>query len=208
VYRPLIKFDRKETHQCTKKYTAAQSHTHGLLIVMCVCPNPKLIGYIVMTRSESTALALSSAIMHFPIPPRTIYYDNGCNMAASVLLRLPFLLLIAFIIVDRFHYKGHLCNARFDANRFPQLDGHRTSSAESFNSSIKRALFHVRFLQGANLVVYLNVFFALLNLQTALCEETGRRDIEDEDLQQFYNSTVRCTCFCCERLHGEEEHPG
>jgi len=196
-YRPLIKFDRKETHQCTKKYTDSQSHTHGLLIVMCVCAHPKLIGYIVMTRSESTALALSSVIMHFPVPPRTIYYDNGCNMAASVLLRMPWLLVMSFITVDRFHYKGHLCNARFDATRFPQLDDHRTSAAESINSNIKRALFHIRYLRGENLVTYLNVFFALLNLQTILSLTCGRRDIEDENLQGFFASLQCCPCRGC-----------
>ena len=138
-----------------------------------------------MLMSESTALALSIALMHLKIPPETIFYDNACNDLASALLRIPWLLMISYLIVDRFHYKHHSCNSFYDADTFKHLDGVKTSSAESINAKIKRALHYMRFLRGESLVYYLNIRFALLNLNAKYYEVKERRDVEDADLDKF-----------------------
>ena len=196
-YRPLFKFDKQEDKHCGKRYPASSTHSPGVLVAMCTCSNPKLIGYIVMTRAESTSLALSSMVMHFQLPPAVILYDNACNTLAAALLRLPWILLFCFIIVDRFHYKGHTCSSFFDANSYRQLDDVRTSAAEAVNAKIKKALYHMRFLTGKNLVYYLNIRFALLNLAAFYYEETCSRDIEDADLATFFTKRFKCSCHFC-----------
>ncbi|MEM6737858.1 MAG: hypothetical protein AAF620_17500, partial [Bacteroidota bacterium] len=197
-YRPLITFDKQEGHQCGKRYAKNSTHSPGLLTMQCACSNPKLIGYVVMTRCESTALAISVAICYLLIPPEVILYDNACNTLASALLRLPWILIISFIIVDRFHYKGHTCNSFYDADRYKRLDNIKTSSAESINSKIKRALYHMRFLRGDTLVYYLNIRFALINLNAKYYELHSKRDVEDVNLNIFYSTLFNCDCPCSE----------
>ena len=192
--RPPVTFDQKESKQCGKRYPKNSNHSPGLLCVMCACSNPKLIGFVIMTRAESTALALSAIMMYFPVPPSVIFYDNACNTLAAALLRLPWLLLFVYIIVDRFHYKVHSCNALFDADHYKQLDNVKTSVVEAINSIIKRSLYNMRFLKGDVLVPYLNVRFALLNLNAKYYEKFGRRDLEDVDINHFYSTLGDCSC--------------
>jgi len=194
LVRPPVTFDQKESKHCGKRYPKNSNHSPGLLCVMCACSNPKVIGYVIMTRAESTALALSAIMMYFPIPPTTIFYDNACNTLAAALLRLPWLLLFIYIIVDRFHYKVHSCNALFDADHYRMLDNVKTSVVEAINSIIKRALYNMRFLKGDVLEPYLNVRFALLNLNAKYYEDFGRRDLEDVDLNRFYSTLIDCSC--------------
>ena len=196
-YRPLFVFDQLEGKQCGKRYAKNSTHSPGLLTAQCVCSNPKLIGFFVMTRAESTALALSMMVMFFQVPPLVLLYDNACNTIASALLRIPWLLLFSFLVVDRFHYKGHTCNAFYDADRYRRLDGIKTSSAESINAKIKRGLFNMRFLKGDVLVFYLNIRFALINLIGLHFERKGSADVEDVDLNKFYSDIVPCNCRAC-----------
>lgn len=192
--RPLLTFDNKEAKQCGKRYPNNSSHSPGLLCVLCPCSNPKVIGFIIMTRAESTALALSAILMYFVIPPSVVFYDNGCNTVDAALLRIPWLLLFIFIVVDRFHYKIHTCSDIFNADMYRQLDDLKTSVVEAINAIIKRALYNMRFLKGDVLVHYLNIRFALLNLNAKYYEIHGRRDIEDVDLNKFYSSLHECNC--------------
>lgn len=196
-YRPLFTFDLRESHHYGKRYPHNSNHSPGLLTVVCACSNPKLIGYIVMDRCESTALALYIALMFFKIPPGTIFYDNGCNALAPALLRLPWLLLFSFIVVDRFHYKGHSCNSFYDADRYSVLDKFKSSSAESMNAKIKRSLHHMRFLRGENLVYYLNARFALLNLDAKYYEMNATRDAEDANMNKIFANLFDCSCATC-----------
>ena len=72
-YRPMIVFDQKESKQCGKRYPKSKNHSAGILTVQCACRNPKLIGFIVMTRAESTSLALSAILMFLQIIPEYIF---------------------------------------------------------------------------------------------------------------------------------------
>ena len=193
-YRPFFTFDQKEDRQCGKRYPGSSSHSPGLLCVQCACSNPKLIGYVIMTRAESTSLALSAMMAFFKTLPVVVLYDNACNTLAAALLRLPWFLLMVFLVVDRFHYKGHKCNALYDADIYKRLDNVKSSVAESINAKVKRSLYNMRFIKGDKLVLYLNIRFALLNLEAKYYEVTGKRDVEDVDLNKFYRSMVSCTC--------------
>ena len=201
MYRPPFQCDQKETKECGKRYPQSKSHSPGLMTVQCVCKYPKLIGFILMDKAESTALALSSILMFFHIPPHTLFYDNACNTVATALLRIPWLLIFTLIIVDRFHYLVHKCDAFFDADSYQAMDDNRTNSAEEINSKIKRALFHMRFMKPDLFLSYMTVRFAFFNLVSICAEVRGSTDVEDIDLTEFYNGIVHCPCFMCKTSH-------
>ena len=192
--RPFFMFDQLEGKQCGKRYAINTNHSPGLLTLQCACGNPKFIAYIVMTRAESTSLTLAAVIMFFVIPAAVILYDNACNTLASALLRIPWLLLLSFILVDRFHYKGHTCNSFFNPDCYRTMDQIKTNAPEINNSKLKRSLYNMRFLAGDTLVYYLNVRFALLNLQAKYSEDFNTKDLEDIDMDRFYAELLPCHC--------------
>ena len=204
-YRPMMTFDQKESKQCGKRYPKSRNHSAGVLTVQCSCSNPKLIGYIVMTRAESTSLALSAVLMFLQILPEYIFYDNACNMMASAVLRIPWLMLLCYVLVDRFHYKSHTCSRLFDPDQYQALHKIKTSSTESIAARIKRSLYHMRYLKGEALVVFLNVRFALLNLVSNYFETYKNKDIEDANLELFFQSVVDCDCQACRLANSFDE---
>ena len=119
-----------------------------------------------------------------------MHYTCICPAPHSVVL------FFTFIIVDRFHYKGHGCNEFFDADQYQVLDSIKSSASESINAKIKKSLYHMRYLKGRILVNYLNVRFALLNLTTKYFETFGISDVEDVDLNKFYSNRISCHCQC------------
>lgn len=195
--RPPITFDEAETQHCNKTYPRSKRYSAGLLTVQCACANPRLIGFVIMTKAESTALALSSIISHFPAPPRSIVYDNGCNLYSSTISRLPWILAVTRIIVDRFHYKSHRCPIIFDADSYEAYNETRTESAESINARIKKTGAYIRYLRSDNYMAFLQVRFALLNLAAYFHSVYRRVDMEDENLFMFFREIQSCHCKNC-----------
>lgn len=160
--RPSVIFDVPESAQCTKKYTRSETHSNGIITLQCSCENPKLLGFLVMRKPESTALALSTVILlttqvlpalvawsesvvltHFKLPPHHVFHDNYCHLPSSAMIRVQWLLYMTRFIVDRFHYVAHKCSSFFDRTAYPCLDTHRTTSADSFNDRLKKVLLFI-----------------------------------------------------------------
>ena len=154
IVTKLHKNVTKDTADCAKHYKTSKSHSPGLLTVQCACDSPKLLGFIIMTQAESTALALSSILTHFGVPPRAVFYDNACNLLKSVLIRVPWLLGRTRLAVDRLHYKSHKCSAYFNPDSCRQFDMPRTETAESINARIERSLISVRYVKGDKLMFF------------------------------------------------------
>lgn len=195
--RPGIMFSSLDARQCKKKYSKSQRHSAGLMTVQCACQSPKLLGFIVMTRAESVALALSSLLTHFPVLPRTIFYDNACNMFSSAILRVPWVFRQTRMAVDRFHYKSHKCNSLFNPDSYSDFDAHRTETAESINARIEKSLPYMRYLGTESLLPFLRVRFSLINLCALYQQTFNRSDLEDEDLTSFFHSVCACECVLC-----------
>lgn len=199
--RPLIKFKQNKDQQqfCQKKYKKSKTHSPGLLTVQCVCKNHKIIGVIVMTQNESTALALSSVLCFFKDPPLITYYDNACNLRRGITTRLPFIFLLMKVLIDRFHFKSHICSSVFDPTVYPTLTYERTTTAESLNAVLAETRKHVRFLSGSNLIPFLRARMAIMNIIANLRESRGVSDVEDSHLASFFDDLVPCNCngsFC------------
>ena len=206
--RPGIMFSTNDIRQCRKKYTRSQRHSPGIMTVQCACQSPKLLGFIIMTRAESVSLALSSLLTHFPILPRMVYYDNSCNMFSSAVLRVPWIFRQTRMAVDRFHYKAHKCNALFNPDSYSNLDAHRTETAESINARIEKSLPYMRYLGTDNLLPFLRTRLSLINLCAVHQQKYNRADLEDEDLNLFFQEVCRCNCILCQAYDTELEIRG
>ena len=201
--RPSIRFNNAECADCNKKYPVSSKHSPGLLTVQCICANPKLIGLRVMTQAESVSMTLSSILTHFAVLPFSLVYENACNLLLSVLPRFPWMLKFMLPVVDRFHFVGHICNALHDAERFPFLDGLRTTGSESINARFKQAISQMSYLKGENFIPFLRVRCGMLNLSSLFRERISRADMEDEDLASFLRVIYDCPCTSC-RAQAEE----
>lgn len=206
--RPLIKFADLDTPMfCNKKYNTAKKHSPGLCTVQCVCKHPKIIGVIVMTHNETTALALSTVASFFEILPENMFYDNGCNLRRGIITRLAFLFRYFKVLIDRFHFKSHICATVFDPTAYPRLDYERTSTAESINAVLAETRKHVRFLRGSNLIPFLRARMAILNIISYLRSTRTLHDIEDQDLIGFFDSLITCSCggsTCADHAIGQQ----
>lgn len=210
-FRDDITFQETEKSSCEKNYLKSQNFSPGIMTVQCCCDKPVLLGYIVMTKPESRSLALTSIMTSFRIPPRVVYYDNACNLMQSILVRLPWVLHCTRFIVDRFHYKSHVCSEFFDPDVYRLLDADRTTTAEAINAKLERVVPFLRFVSGRNLVPHLSIRFALLNIATRFRFETGIEELEDEDLWGYFKEEIECACSCCENegvsaIESRDEH--
>ena len=197
MYRPTISFEGTEDQECSKTVLRTDTHSDGILTVQCVCSTPKLLGFIVMNKPESTEVALNSVLTHFKIPPRVVFYDNACNLFASALLRVPWLLNLSRFLVDRFHFKSHNCSTFFDPSSYRDLDVFKTTGAESINARIEKVLHFLRHLRGGNYVPFLRARFALLNLGSLIREDTGKLDLEEFTLWREFQNYFICACAVC-----------
>lgn len=105
--RNHIKFEKVDRQECTKVYFNEDSTVSSFLTVQCSCAHPKLIGFEVLMECDSIAATISSLLTHFP-SSRRVLYDNACNSYDSAILRVPWLLRWTMLVVDRFHFTGHL----------------------------------------------------------------------------------------------------
>lgn len=112
--------------------------------------------------------------------------------------------------VDRFHYKSHKCCSFFDPDSYHGLDTQRSTTAESINARIKRAMHHMRYLGSDNLIPFLQIRFALLNIAALYQQRYDVSDMEDENLTSFLCEIVSCDCACCQviRTPDEDENGG
>ena len=189
---------RKENgRSCRKMYTKSDSHTPGIFTVHCICSKPKLLGISVMTEMEGVSTALSVLLSRFRILPRVCYYDNACNLAHSVILRVPWLNNACTVLCDRFHYKVHNCNSICDPDSYSHCADHAASGAESLNHLWNFSKSHLRFLRPDNLMPFLTARAVFLNVRTSILERTGKSDINLKQFREFRRIDRRCTCARC-----------
>ena len=105
-----------------------------------------------MTKTEGISTALSILIARFRDWSRVCYYDNGRNMARSIVLRVPWINNDCRIVCDRFHYAGHMCNTICDPDSYLSSREHAASGAEPINLLWTLSKSHLKFLRPDNLI--------------------------------------------------------
>lgn len=175
LIRPGIRFKNSKEgdgwSDCSKNYQHHPSHTPGLFTVQCVCLRPILLGITVTNESESISTALNNLVCRFPTLPRVTVYDNACNFARSVRLRMPWVLAQTNMMMDRFHYRTHCCTSLYDPDTFPMCYGLQTSRAEALNRRWSTSRTHIRYLYGSNLMPFINARAVFLNLRAQVREK-------------------------------------
>ena len=199
--RPNIDFGAtskaENAASCRKNYSKANSHTPGIFTVQCVCSRPKLLGVSVMTKTEGVSTALSTILSRFKVLHTVCYYDNGCNMARSITLRVPWVNEECLLVCDRFHYSGHTCNSICDPDSYTSCNGHATSGAESINQLWTFSKSHLRFLKPENLMPFIAARAIFLNVRANIRESSGKCDISSQMLVNFVKDRCSCTCDRC-----------
>ena len=94
-----------------------------------------MIGFSVMNECESVSTAMSILLSKFEKLPRATYYDKGCNLAKSIILRLPWINNETAIMSDIFQSRSHKCILVAYPDSYPYSMDHRTSGAEVIISS-------------------------------------------------------------------------
>jgi hypothetical protein len=183
ILRPAVTFSNAsgkrtaDRQACYKRYTSKDSFSAGLMVAICGCSRPCLIGASVMTMRESIAMAISLPLMFFPTVDRLLY-DNNCGAFGSASTRLPWLLRKTEFLVDKFHYgKGHSCGPMFDPRGSESSRRINGSSAESLNAQFAVLRKTIRYL-GPDTLIPIVAFRALyLNLGTMWRLENMRTDL-------------------------------
>lgn len=203
--RQPIKTDGKDKKDCTKKYYTSRPNMTSFISVQCPCVHPKIIGFTLIREVETLGMAISIVLGFLNIPPRTLWYDNGCNLYYSALLRTPFLLRMCNIIVDRFHFKGHTCSNHYNADRYESLVEQRSVAAEVLNSVLEKSAGFIRYLNGRNIKPYLQIMFSLHKFSSIVKDHLNRRELPLLNITAaYYNSRFKCPCFLCKLLDDEE----
>lgn len=180
-----------------KNYFKVQSVVPSFLTVQCACAHPKLVGFVILRECESISAALSAVLAHFPVPPRTVWYNNPCNSYDCAMIRIPWLLRWSMLTVDRFHVTGHTCSNFFNGNLYRILDDDRSVAAEVINAVIDKCTSHINYLDGRNVVSFMKVLFGHLNATAYAREKNGYGDLEDDDLCQLFRDMFVRPCNLC-----------
>ena len=77
------------------------------------------------------------------------------------------------------------------------MDEDRSTTAESINARIERSVPFIRYVKGENLIPFLNIRFALLNIATRYRRKHATEDLEDADIWAYFKDTVMCSCDMC-----------
>lgn len=94
----------------------------------------------------------------------------------------------------RFHYKGHICPAFFDASRTLNADEYKKTGAQSINARISVIEHYFRYLRRYNVIPFLRVHAALTNVNSLTLKRFSRADVYYMEtvsfFRQFYFSHV------------------
>jgi hypothetical protein len=152
---------KDDRNNCSKVYVVPKAHSQGLIIVVCVCRHPKVIGVFVLPSAESLSIVASVLLTRFGVLPDVVFYDAACLLCYSISLRFPSLLSRTIFVTDRFHEEGHTCGPIYSARFRPEADGMRSSNAESINAIFASSRNHLRYLGEHHLMPFL--FVKMLN---------------------------------------------
>ena len=150
-----------------------------------MCKHPRLLGVPVMTQTEGVSTALSVISSRFRKLPRICYYDSSCNMARSIILRVPWVNSECRVVCDRFHYASHTCNSTCDPDSYVYCAEHTTFSVESVNTLWTFYKFHLRFLRPENLTPFTATLSVFLNVRCAVRESYRKSGITTQMILKF-----------------------
>lgn len=99
---------------CKKDAYTRRQLSPGLFVMWCLCCG-NCIGFHMMRDSESPRTLFEVLYTRFPVAPRLVVYDNGCNAHAFALNREPVFFKNTQFMIDALHFKCHTgCCSAYD----------------------------------------------------------------------------------------------
>jgi hypothetical protein len=141
-------------NNCIKVYVVPEGHAHGVIVVVCVCRCPKVIGVLTLPSVESLSLLASVLLTSFGVLPGVMFYDAACLHSYSMSLRYPSFLSLTFFVTDCFHEERRTFCPIYSARFRPRADGMRASNAESTHAAFASSCSHVRYLSEDHLICF------------------------------------------------------
>ena len=111
-------------NSCTKNYQSSAKLGAGIILFWCA-KHRLCIGFVLLESAESCEYVYSTLVSRFKVIPKTIIYDNACNLSEYCMNRAPHLFMDTKFFVDAFHYSGH------------------TNCCRSFNSFLHKSLYKI-----------------------------------------------------------------
>jgi hypothetical protein len=131
---------------CTKNYQSSGKLGAGIILFWCA-KHRLCIGFVLLESAESCEYVYSTLISRFKTMPKTIIYDNACNLSEYCLNRAPELFQDTKFLVDAFHFGGHTnCSSSFNSGMHRSLHGFSSVLHEQKNALIAKSKIPVYFI--------------------------------------------------------------
>jgi len=115
--------DNQRENACNKNAKSAGNLAAGTLLFWCA-EHRYCIGFVILTEAESCRQLYEVLVTRFIVFPKTIMYDNGCNLHDYILNRSPQLFKETMILSDGFHWKNHTnCSSTYNSKAYSYLNG-------------------------------------------------------------------------------------
>lgn len=132
---------------CTKNYQYAANLGAGIILFWCA-KHRLCIGFVLLESAESCEYVYSTLVSRFKVIPKTIIYDNACNLSEYCMNRAPHLFMDTKFLVDAFHYRGHTnCCESFNSGFHKVLRGTSSVTHEQKNSMLAKSKIPVEYLR-------------------------------------------------------------
>ena len=90
--------------------------------------------------------------------PKTIIYDNACNLHSYFLNREPVSIRSTRFVVDGLHWKNHTCSSAYNSKQYPNLMSVNTHIVEQANSTLKKLRTQISYMTPDQFVQHLALF--------------------------------------------------
>lgn len=157
---------------CTKKATGHPTLLPGVFTLFCqhgVC-----YGFQTMRIRESPNTAFTVLFERFESAPKTIVYDNSCNLHNYCLNREPNFFRDTEFRIDKFHWPNHTgCSHAYDMRLYPQYAEINSQVVEQANAALSRIKSSLSYMNAKNFMNHCKLFLWYRN--TLIGEGQARR---------------------------------
>ena len=154
-------YSTKNAAVCSKATSRHPTLLPGLFTLFCqhgVCG-----GFSVMGSCESLNNPFTIFKTRFETVPKTIIYDNACNLHSYFLNRDPVSIRSTRFVVDGLHWKNHTCSPAYNSKQYPNLMSVNTQVVEKTNSTLKKLRTQISYMTPDHFVQQLALFIFEMN---------------------------------------------
>lgn len=189
--------EQGEFGTCATNYQDIQrDFFSGTLTFCCGCAHPKMIGCIVLEKSEGPPAVVNTILSRFALLPTFIVYDRGRGALRSALGKLAFFVARVTIVSDLFHIVNHLCSDALHPRSYTGLEGVNTVAHEQRKAPINLMRRTLRSCGQDEYLSVLQLENVCYNVMARARSTSRDRLPEEYKYRRFYFSRNPCCCGC------------